>query len=259
MTRRLSVLAATVFSMMVLLATTIDVANASLFLQRYALIQKQASSQWDGARAYMEIRNGAISDSDAAAGGHINNTLWVYTNDAQNDPRGVEWVEAGYTRGWRFTNVMTGYWASQRWSEGQNKMVYADHKITSVTMVDGSHHWFKIMHYSGTTRGEATWRVYIDGDPVVSGDGVSVTTSHEFSHATGLDAGLETVASSGVMGNSSNWCNFDSITATTDEEASWLNLNNPTLYPYPSGSDPVFGLYVAWVDYPYDMRDRCNP
>ena len=247
--RRFSSFIALVVGCLAVLFGLCAVADASYIGHQYALAQKTSGSQWDGVRTYMEVRNGEISSSDAAAGYFIENTLWVYTDGTT----GSEWVEAGYTRGWNSQDIMTGYWASQRWSESQGRYVYDEHKAVNCTWTGGDWHWFKIMHHNGTTQGDCDWRVFIDGDPVVSGDGVSITTSHKYSWSQMMDVGLEAIASSGKLGASSNWCRLYNLGATTDEQASWSDFNNPTLY-----LDQGYNMDRGWQSYPTDFKDYRN-
>jgi hypothetical protein len=121
------------------------------------------------------------------------------------------------------------------------------------TWTAGDWHWFKIMHHSGTTTGDCSWRVFIDGDPVESGDGVNITTSHEKPYARMMDAGIEVTASSGKLGTSSDWCGLYNLSVTTDEQASWGNFNDPTIEV-----DAGYDLHADWQSYPTDFRDYRN-
>ncbi|GEM_PF-5257093 len=109
------------------------------------------------------------------------------------------------------------------------------------------------MHHSGTTTGSCSWRVFIDGDPVQSADGVGITSSHENSYSCKMGAGLEVTASSGKLGASSNWCTLYRLGATTDEQGSWSSFNDPG-----SSVDPNYDLHARWHRYPVDFEDYRN-
>ncbi len=225
------------------------VAEASYIGHRFARASKTSGSHWDGVRVQMEVKSGEIGSGDAGAGRFVANTLWVFTDDAATD----EWVEAGYTRGWNGNDTMTGYWASQRWSESQGQYVYAEHRAVNCTWSGGDWHWFKIMHHSGTTTGDCSWLLYIDGGPVQSADGVTITTSHEKPYSCRMAAGLEVTASSGKLGAASNWCKLYSLSATTDEQGSWSNFNDPG-----STVDAGYDLHARWHVKPVDYENYRN-
>jgi hypothetical protein len=226
-----------------------DMASALYVDHMYARAHKESGSHWDGVHVDMRLRSGSISSQDAGYGFFIANAIWAATDGtAQN-----EWVEAGYTRGWEGQNVMTGYWASQRWSESQGKYVYGEHRIINCAWTGGDWHWFKIMHHSGTTTGDCSWRVYVDGDPAVSADGNSISTSHKYPWSCEMYCGIELIASTGLLGTSSDWCRLNNLQATTDEQQSWSNFNNPVVQV-----DPGYDLHGGWNTYPVHYKDYRN-
>lgn len=222
------------------------VASAYYIGHQYALMEKVSGSQWDGIQVRMEVRAGELDYADAVDGLYIANSLWAYTDATGSN----EFVEAGYTRGWNTLNIMTGYWASRRYSESQGQYVYAEHRIVNCTWTGGDWHYFKIMHHSGTTTGDCTWQVFVDGSAVQSGDGVGLTTSHQYPHSSFMQAGLEVIASSGKLGASSNNCRLYNLAATTDEQGSWGNFNNPTTTLYPG-----YNLWLGWQSYATDFKN----
>lgn len=110
-------------------------------------------------RVFMLVRDAHCVDW--AAGGHINNTVWISTNNSTNFS---SWVEVGYTKGDSFGNdILTWYWGDKR--PGSN--FYA-HPLYSAPISVGTSYWVELddgANFSNTWTGTIAGTKYIKSYP----------------------------------------------------------------------------------------------
>ncbi|HJW74326.1 MAG TPA: hypothetical protein VJ787_01470 [Thermoleophilia bacterium] len=154
---------------------------------------------WIGARANIEVRNGAISDADAANGGYAAEALWIGPNMS-----GTYWVEVGYSRGWGGDNIVTFYWANRN----TTSPYYHEHKVWNLNAAAyvGTSPEFKIVRVGSSD----DWNVYIDG--IYANDaGDDHTANTTFTSIDHFDVGLESNCSSGRLGASTDYVNASTL------------------------------------------------
>lgn len=178
--------------------------------------------QNQGGYADMYIASGSVSDWSTQNGsGHINQTIWVSTDDQTNT--GTYWVEAGYTYGFQGSNVLTYYWAHQSPTYG-----YGGHQITSITPTVGN--WEPIeIAYSGNS----TWDIYYNWSTQTGSYGSSAATGNAL-WSYGLEAGLESTNTNNKLTNAQlsglEWLDPNSVWQTgwdTTNNASSLLVDSP--------------------------------
>jgi hypothetical protein len=136
--------------------------------------------------ANMYIASG--SASDAASLGHINQTIWVATDNSTGS--GTYWVEGGYTYGYHGSNILTYYWAHKSPTYG-----YGDHQITSITPTVGN--WVPIQVRYSTNN---TWNIYYNFNVESGPYGSSAATGNAL-WSYGMVAGLESTCQTSTLTN----------------------------------------------------------
>jgi len=188
------------------------------YYRSYAEVQKyRTDKNWNWVRAELEVHNGIISSADAEAGRFIAEVLWAYTELGSGTGEDAEWVEAGYTRGWSggdgnpYNNdILTLYWVDRKYIESPDyRYVYQEWRITSPSIgaEDTPRVVLKWLSGSGP---DADWGIYING--------VKKGTSHSqpHNHAHFLACGLESSASSGVLGTAADHINDMNMAKSQD-------------------------------------------
>lgn len=179
------------------------------------------SPQSQGGYANLYIAQG--SASDWAAGGHINETIWVATSNANTSFQ--YWAEGGYTYGYKRLNILTYYWAHNSPMYG-----YGDHLITSITPVVGT--WGPIQV---KWTGNGTWSITYNWQVGTGPDGPSLATGHTL-WSYGMQAGLESTSSSSSLTNA-----VASSLQWMDSQGTWQSgWNSAYLYVVPPAS-------ASWV------------
>jgi hypothetical protein len=140
----------------------------------------------EGGYADMYIASGSVYDG--AAGGHINQTIWVATDNSTS--AGTYWVEGGYTYGYQGSSALTYYWAHQSPVYG-----YGDHRITSITPTVGNWEPIEILYNTNNT-----WNIYYNWQVGSGPDGSSQATGNAL-WSYGMVAGLESTDTNNHLTN----------------------------------------------------------
>jgi len=106
----------------------------------------------DGAKMAWKAR--ALTATDWASQGFAAQVMWVGTNNTEETLR---WVEAGITRGWQGTNVLTAYTAHGDLIH--NPPIYAEHKWVTPSITLGNTYTFA--GFYNTTN---TYRTTVNGN-----------------------------------------------------------------------------------------------
>jgi hypothetical protein len=159
-------------------------------------------AEWDN--TLNEQQGGSINTtvspvgvSGASGGSHVNQTIWVATNESTNlDPNTSEWVELGYIKSLDCTTNLEFYWADERDSCFFGRC-FNTHLVTAFTPVVGNTYRLWIVNV-----GPSTWNVNINGTNV----GQS-TSNNAGSHS--METGVETSTTSNYLpsGDSDNMSN----------------------------------------------------
>lgn len=180
--------------------------------------------QNQGGYANMYIASG--SASDVSSGGHINQTIWVATDNSTS--AATYWVEGGYTYGYHGNNVLTYYWA-----HNTNAYGYGDHQVTSITPTVGNWEPIQVSYSSNNT-----WNIYYNWKVETGPDGSSQATFNAL-WSYGMVAGLESTCQTSTLTNAQasalEWLNPNGVW-----QNGWNTTNNPS-YLY-----VVSPAYASW-------------
>lgn len=190
---------------------------------KYAIATYDAGAQsYNAVKATIEVRTGAITQADAGNYGFILQDLWAIRSSN-------EWVESGVYRGWPSTTYPHGdaslevlFWASKYPVSGG--YTFAKWYMYSPTPIAGStnEHKFK----SVDTSGNDPWTIYING--------AAANSQYNTVWLSGplvryVEAGIETNASSGVWGATSNPAFIDTIRRSSNGGANWGGIVGASL------------------------------
>lgn len=156
--------------------------TASPALANYYAAKNIVHSDPTATHVYALVKTGDCQD--IGSNGHINDTIWISTNNSTN---WSSWVEIGYTRGWYGSNILTFYWTDVR--PGSQEY---DHRLTDSISV-GSVYKLGLKANSSTS-----WGVYIDGTQ----RGTSTPNPDDDQQGI-MQTGIETTDINSALGTSS--------------------------------------------------------
>lgn len=197
-----------------------------LFFPGAVLARSYGVADWNapqnqGGYANLYVAQGSVSDW--ASGGHINETIWVATSNANTSFQ--YWAEGGYTYGYQCLNILTYYWAHNSPMYG-----YGDHQITSITPIVGT--WEPIQV---KWTGNGTWSITYNWQVATGPDGPSLATGHTL-WSYGMQAGLESTSSASSLTNA-----VASSLQWMDSQGTWQSgWNSAYIYVAPPAS-------ASWV------------
>jgi hypothetical protein len=190
-----------------------------------ALAKTYATADWSttmGATTHAPQNQGGYANMyiapgvayDWSSGGHINQTIWVATDNSTSV--GTYWVEGGYTYGYGGSNVLTYYWAHRSPIYG-----YAQHNITSITPAVG--YWEPIqIKYVGNN----AWNICYNWKVETGPDSSSTATGNgpwSYGMVTGLESTSQTSYLTNAKAFSLQWLDLQGVWHT-----GWNTTNNPS-------------------------------